>query len=208
MSYLGREPIYGIFEIQTPAADGSSTIFNLDFTVSNASSILVVRNGLVQKPERDFNITAGGSQIVFTTPPVLGANLFLLFLGKQFLVSTVADNSISRDKLSQSMTRSFVSTWQERTTSFNAVAGESYFVNTSTAALTVTFPATASLGDTIKLVDAGGTFGTNPCTIDLNGKKFNETTGNPVLASNKLVRTFVFYNETRGWLFAENHNFA
>jgi hypothetical protein len=208
MSYLGREPTYGIFEIQTPASDGSSTTFDLDYKVSNASSLLVVRNGLVQKPGRDYNITAGGSQIVFTTPPVSGANLFLLFLGKQFLVSTVAENSLSRDKLSQSMTRSFVSTWQERTASFTAVAGESYFVNTTNAAVTVTFPATASLGDTIKIVDAGGTFETNPCTIELNGKKFNETTINPVLATSKLVRTFVYYNELRGWLFAENHNFA
>jgi hypothetical protein len=208
MSYLGREPTYGIFEIQTPASDGSSTTFDLDYKVSNASSLLVVRNGLVQKPGRDYNITAGGSQIVFTTPPVSGANLFLLFLGKQFLVSTVAENSLSRDKLSQSMTRSFVSTWQERTASFTAVAGESYFVNTTNAAVTVTFPSTASLGDTIKIVDAGGTFETNPCTIELNGKKFNETAINPVLATSKLVRTFVYYNELRGWLFAENHNFA
>jgi hypothetical protein len=208
MAYLGRQPTYGIFEVQTPAADGSTVAFDLDFKVSNASSLLVVRNGLVQKPERDFNITDGGSKIVFLTPPVASANLFILFLGKQFLVSTVADNSLSRDKLSQALTRSFVSTWQERTSSFTAVAGESYFVNTTDNPITVTLPPTASLGDTIKIVDAGGTFETNVCEIELNGKKFNGSTINPVLSSNRIVRTFVFYNEDRGWLFAENHNFA
>ena len=208
MAYLGREPTYGIFEVQTPPVDGSTTTFDLDYRVSNPSSLLVVRNGLVQKPERDYNITSGGSQIVFTTPPVAGGNIFLLFLGKQFLVSTVADGSLTRDKLSQALTRSSVGIWSEQTSNFTAVAGGYYFVDTSSSAITVTFPATASMGDTIKIVDGAGTFETNNCTINLNGKKLAGSSSNVVLNENRAARSFVYYNETRGWVYAENHNFA
>lgn len=208
MAYLGREPTYGIFEVQTPPVDGSTTTFDLDYRVSNPASLLVVRNGLVQKPERDYNITSGGSQIVFTTPPVAGGNIFLLFLGKQFLVSTVADGSLTRDKLSQALTRSSAGIWSEQTSNFTAVAGGYYFVDTSSSAITVTFPATASMGDTIKIVDGAGTFETNNCTINLNGKKLAGSSGNVVLNENRAARSFVYYNETRGWVYAENHNFA
>lgn len=208
MAYLGREPTYGIFEVQTPPVDGSETTFTLDFKVSNAASLLVVRNGQVQKPGRDFNILAGGSQIVFTTPPVANGNVFIVFLGKQFLVPTVVEGSIGRDKLSQAISRSTVGQWEEKTSNFTAVAGGYYFVNTSLAAITVTFPATASMGDTIKIIDAGGTFTTNNCTINLNGKKLAGSTDNVVLNQNRAARTFVYYNEARGWVYEENHNFA
>lgn len=208
MAYLGREPTYGIFEVQTPPVDGSTTTFDLDFTVSSPASLLVVRNGLVQKAARDYNITSGGSQIVFTTPPVSGGNVFIVFLGKQFLVSTVADGSLTRDKLSQALTRSSVGIWSEQSDNFTASAGNYYFVNTTNGAVTVTFPATASLGDTIKIVDGSGTFETNPCTIELNGKKLAGSTNNVILNENRAARTFVYYNDARGWVYAENHNFA
>jgi hypothetical protein len=208
MAYLGREPTYGIFEVQTPPVDGSTTTFDLDYTVSNPASLLVVRNGLVQKPERDYNITSGGSQIVFTTPPVAGGNIFILFLGKQFLVSTVADGSLTRDKLSEAITRSSVGIWSEENSNFTAVAGGNYFIDTSGGSVTVTFPSTASMGDTIKIVDASGTFETNNCTVNLNGKKLAGSSSNLVLNENRLGRTFVYYNEARGWLYSENHNFA
>jgi len=208
MAYLGREPTYGIFEVQTPPVDGSETTFNLDYKVSTAASLLVVRNGQVQKPGRDYNILAGGSQIIFTTPPVANGNVFIIFLGKQFLVSSVADGTITREKLSQAITRSSVGQWEEKTSNFTAVAGGYYFVNTASASITVTFPSTASMGDTIKIVDAAGTFTTNICTIILNGKKLAGSTDNVVLNDNREAITFVYYNEARGWLYEENHNFA
>jgi hypothetical protein len=208
MGYLGREPTYGIFEVQTPPVDGSETTFTLDYKVSTAASLLVVRNGLVQKPGRDFNITSGGSQIVFTTPPVANGNIFIVFLGKQFLVPTVVDNSITREKLSQAITRSSVGQWEEKTADFTAVAGGYYLVNTTAGVVTATFPATASLGDTIKIVDAAGIFATNECVINPNGKKILGSTSNFDLNDNRSARTFVYYNEARGWVLAENHNFA
>src|SRR6056300_488564 len=45
--------------------------------------------------------------------------------------------------------------WQSdiKTASFTAVAGEGYFCNTTSAAVTMTLPASASVGDTIEFSD-------------------------------------------------------
>ena len=48
-----------------------------------------------------------------------------------------------------------VISWQSsiKTSSFTAVGGEGYWINTTSGAVTVTLPASASVGDTIVIVD-------------------------------------------------------
>src|SRR5210317_2316276 len=58
-------------------------------------------------------------------------------------------------------------TWvsDPKTASFTAVAGEGYFVNTTSAAITVTLPGSPTAGDEISLVDYGANASTNNITI-------------------------------------------
>ena len=56
--------------------------------------------------------------------------------------------------------------WQSvQTTGFTAVAGNGYFVDTTSGAITVTLPASATLGDQIAIKDYAGTFASNNLTI-------------------------------------------
>jgi len=56
--------------------------------------------------------------------------------------------------------------WQAvKTSDFTAVAGQGYFINTTSGVVTVTLPASASIGDTIAIKDYAGTFATNNLTI-------------------------------------------
>ena len=61
--------------------------------------------------------------------------------------------------------------WQSvKTTDFNAVAGEGYFVDTdSVGAVTATLPGSPSAGDTVAFKDYGDDFATNALTIARNG---------------------------------------
>ncbi len=61
--------------------------------------------------------------------------------------------------------------WSVQSTNFTAVAGNGYYVNTTSAAITVTLPATPSVGNSIGIVDYAGTFDTNALTINPNGNK-------------------------------------
>ncbi|GAG75749.1 unnamed protein product, partial [marine sediment metagenome] len=61
--------------------------------------------------------------------------------------------------------------WQAvKATSFTAVAGEGYFINTSAAVRTMTLPA-GTLGDEISFIDYAGTFDTYALTIAPNGSE-------------------------------------
>ena len=60
--------------------------------------------------------------------------------------------------------------WQAvKTSDFTAVAGEGYFINTTSGQVTITLPATAHIGDTIRINDFAGTAGTNNIIIARNG---------------------------------------
>ncbi len=97
MAYIGKTPDYGTFEKQTLTADGSTTSFNLNYTIGSSSSILVSVSGVLQEPESAYNISGGGTSIVFTAAPESGETVFVVYLGIAFdsanLLSTGAITS-------------------------------------------------------------------------------------------------------------------
>jgi len=84
MAYIGKTPDYGTFEKQLLTADGSTTTFNLNYTIGSSSSILVSVSGVVQEPEVAYNISGGGTSIVFSAAPESGETVFVIFLGIAF----------------------------------------------------------------------------------------------------------------------------
>jgi len=81
MAYIGREPSYGSFEKQSLTADSSTTTFTLNYQVGSSSSILVSVAGVVQEPETGYNLSGGGTSIVFSAAPTSGDTVFVIFLG-------------------------------------------------------------------------------------------------------------------------------
>ena len=81
MAYIGRSPSYGAFEKQVLTADSSTTSFALNYTVGSTSSILVSVAGVVQEPEVAYNLTGGGTSIVFSGAPTSGDTVFVIYLG-------------------------------------------------------------------------------------------------------------------------------
>ena len=77
-------------------------------------------------------------------------------------------------------------TWQAvQTGNFTAVSGNAYPVNTTSAAITVTLPASPSAGDSITLTDYAGTFATNNMVVAGNGKKINSSLVPATFATNQ-----------------------
>ena len=94
MAYIGRDPAYGSFEKQSLTADGSTTTFTLNFTVGSSSSIMVSVAGVFQEPEVAYNISEGGTKIVFTAAPESGDTVFLVFLGIAYDVGTLVGTGV------------------------------------------------------------------------------------------------------------------
>jgi hypothetical protein len=95
--------------------------------------------------------------------------------------------------------------WQAvQTTGFTAVAGRAYPCNTTSAAFTVTLPASPAAGNVITLTDYAGTWGTNNLTINPNGNKLNGVTASGTISTIRGSVNLVYVDATQGWISYSN----
>jgi len=80
------------------------------------------------------------------------------------------------------------------------VAGRRYFVDT-TAARTLTLPASPTLGQEVVVIDATGSAATNNITILRNGGKINGLTEDAILDVNQGTSIFTYTGTALGWRF-------
>ena len=78
------------------------------------------------------------------------------------------------------------------------VAGRRYFVDT-TAARTLTLPASPTLGQEIVVIDASGTAGTNNITINSNSGKINGTVQNLTIDVDGAGASLIYTGSAYGW---------
>jgi hypothetical protein len=91
--------------------------------------------------------------------------------------------------------------WQTvKTSAFNAAVGEGYFVDTTSAAITATLPASPSLGDEISFIDYAGTFDSNTFTVARNGNNISGSATDLTVSVERAGFTLVFVDGTQGWL--------
>ena len=93
-----------------------------------------------------------------------------------------------------------------KTSAFTATAGSGFFVNTTSAAITATLPASPSAGDIVAFKDYAGTFGTNNLTIARNGSNIQGQAENANITTNKASLVLVYVDATKGWLFTNESN--
>ena len=97
--------------------------------------------------------------------------------------------------------------WQTtpKTTTFTAVNGEGYFVDTATSgAVTVNLPA-GSAGAIVAIADYARNFATANCTVSPNGsEKIGGVAEDAVLSDVGQAITLVYIDSTQGWINVQN----
>lgn len=86
-----------------------------------------------------------------------------------------------------------------KTANFTAVAGNGYFVNTTSASITVTLPSSPSAGDQVAIKDYAATAATNKIVIARNGSNINGAAANADIITNGESATLLYVDGTQGW---------
>ncbi len=91
--------------------------------------------------------------------------------------------------------------WQAvTTTNATMAAGEGYFVNTTSGAITMTLPGSASQGDEVSIIDYAGTFDSNNLTVGRNSHKIQGSAADLTVSTERAGFTLVYVDATQGWL--------
>ena len=96
--------------------------------------------------------------------------------------------------------------WQTtvKTSGFTAVAGEGYFVNTTSGGISVNLPA-GTAGNIVAFSDYAKTFDDNNLTLVQNGsEKIQGSTVNGVVSTEGVTVTLVYIDSTKGWIITDS----
>ena len=143
--------------------------------------------------------SAGGEYVALQAPSTVSSNITFTLPG----ADGTADQVL---KTNGSGTLSFGDvvggeSWQAvKTGNFTAVAGEGYFINTTSGAITMTLPATPTLGDFVTFIDYAGTFDTNNLTIGRNSENIQGSAADLTVSTERAANTLVYTDGTQGWL--------
>ena len=94
MAYIGRGLQLGQHIKQTITVSGrpnTTTVYAMDLNASQ-NSLLVVYGGVIQEPGVAYTVT--GTNITFTSAPVTGNSLYIVYLGQE--LTSVANPSTAQ----------------------------------------------------------------------------------------------------------------
>ena len=207
MAYIGKQPVVGNFQVcdAISVVNGQAAytmqVGSANVEPENANHMLVSLNGVLQKPGSSFTIS--GATITFASNLVTNDVIdFIILLGDTLNVGTPSDATVTNAKLADNS--GGIIDWQAVVTSATTmVAGRGYFVDTSSAAITMTLPSSASRGDEIHIIDYAATADTNNITVGRNSHKIQGASSDLTVATERAAFTLVYVDSTQGWLLKE-----
>ena len=150
-----------------------------------------------QKTYGLYNNISGGADISAR----LGAtgNTVTITNGKYRLVSTDGTNWYDIFTLA-----GLGEAWLDKSGNYTASDGDNIFVDTSGGAVTITLPASPSIGNQVKIIDSHGTAATNNITVGRNSEKIQGTAADLTISTNRAGISLVYYDSDNGWLLKYN----
>jgi hypothetical protein len=189
--YIFENGTSGAFTVQVKTVSGTGPTF----TAVNKGQKFVYANG-TDVIDIELGVPGGSDkQIQFNDNGAFGG----ITMGTTGQVLTTDGTTASFGDISGG------ASWQAvKTTGFTAVAGEGYFINTTSGAITMTLPTSPSLGDFVSVIDYAGTFDTNNLTVGRNSQPIQGVAADLTVATERAGFTLVYTDGTQGWLLQNN----
>jgi hypothetical protein len=194
----------GVYEIALASPPGGSDTqvqFNDSGSFGGSANLTWDGSNLSIAGQGDLRLldSTGGEYIALQAPATVGSNVTLTLPA----TDGDADQALTTNGsgVLDWTTISGGASWQAvKTSTFTAVAGEGYFVNTTSGVITMNLPA-GTIGDEIPFIDYAGTFDSNTFTISANGsEKILGSTADLTVSVERAANTLVYTDGTQGWL--------
>jgi hypothetical protein len=169
--------------VDTFTGDGSWTMKTLSATPASVDYTIVAIGGVLQ-PRSTYSVLA--AVITFSEAPPTGAIVEI--------TTVTGGTGGGGGGGGVSWTYSAISANTTMAPSYK------YIVDTSTANLTLTLPASGTLGDEISIIDGTGNASTHAITVARNGGNIQGTASNMTVTTDRAAFTLAYYNSTQGWL--------
>jgi|TARA_X000001382_G_scaffold122594_2_gene105680 hypothetical protein len=202
--------IAGVYAVPAITTGTSTTLTNADGPQTQAanqarnnqliftgtvSTAHTVQFPATQKTYGIYNNIAGGAAITAR----LGAtgNTVSIANGKYRMVATDGTNWYDIFSLA-----GLGEAWIEKDNSdspYTASDGENIFVDCSAAAVTITLPASPTIGQQVKIIDGTGSAGTNNITVGRNSQNIQGSAADLTISTNSAGISLVFYDASNGW---------
>ena len=200
----------------SPSVQATGGDSNINLKVGPKGTGLIEVLGATNPGSIQLNCESNSHGIKLTSPPHSSGQSYEL----KFPTGNVtADRFLKVDSITGSGTTgvgqlSFAEvsggvSWQSVVTgsTITTVAGRGYPINTTSNACTVTLPGSASVGDSISIVDYAGTFATNNVTLT-SSLKIRGGTGDKTLTTNREGIILTYVDATQGWVATTGVNYG
>ena len=198
-------------------ADGDTSITadtddTIDIKIAGADDFQFTANTFTAQSGSSIVVPDGGLTLGSTAVGSTAAELNLLDGSAKSTSSiTIADTDafiVIDGTTTKQIPASDIKTYNPGGTAWQAVvtgdttmvAGRGYFVNTTGGTITMTLPSSASIGDTIQIIDYAGTADTNNITIGRNSHKIQGDAADLTVSTERAAFTLVYVDATQGWL--------
>jgi hypothetical protein len=171
--------VVGSVKLDSFTGDGSDTTFDLANTIAGENNTQVFIDGVYQSKD---NYSTSGTTVTFSTAPPNGSSVEVVHI----VPDSAGGGGIDWETTVQ-------------TSAFTATAGAGYFVNTTSAAITVTLPSSPSAGDEVSIVDYAGTADTNKITIT-SSDNINGASDDVKINYERGGVSIVYVDATQGWI--------
>jgi len=207
MAYIGRglDKLSNVDVLNTFSFTDSVGPYNITkgspavaFIPSAVQNLLIEVDGVIQA-SASYTIT--GSTITFGVSMSSSSTMNSFIHFGMGVTMTPADSTVSKAKLSTSL--GGFNNWESKSADFTAAIGKAYFCNTSSNDIDVTLPAGAVQNDTLRFMDANGTFDTNDLTILYGSYKIQGASANLDVSTERAAFKLIYYDATQGWLLTE-----
>jgi hypothetical protein len=105
MPYIGNTPAldYISFAVQNFTVTAATTVYTLDYSVSNENDIALYINNVAQRPGSSFAYSATGTTLTLTSATLATDTMYAVFIGRAVQTVTPPASSVTNTMLSPSV---------------------------------------------------------------------------------------------------------